>query len=125
MNKGNNLRLESMRNTLNGVFLVLASVLLGSCGGGGAASPGPIGGPPQIQPETGTLYAGVEYQFTVSGGRPPYFLSSSEAALLSVPTRIDGNFFTVIPNNNAVVDTGLPPGSLPVRTVTITARDSI
>src|SRR5687767_4924192 len=111
-----------MRNTLNGVFLVIASFLLGSCGGGGAANPGPVGGPPQIQPAVGTLYAGVEYQFTVSGGRPPYFLSSSEASTLAVPSVLEGNFFTAIPNNTAVVDTGLPPGALPVRTVVITMR---
>jgi hypothetical protein len=114
-----------MRNALGSLFVIMASVLLGSCGGGGAASPGPIGGPPQIQPEVGTLYAGVEYTFTVSGGRPPYTMSSSEPQLLSVPTILNGNFFTVVPNNTGVVDTGLPPGSLPVRTVVISMRDTI
>jgi hypothetical protein len=100
-------------------------MLLGSCGGGGAGSPGPQGGPPQIQPATGTFYAGVEYTITIAGGRPPYTLSSSEPSLLPVPTVLDGFFFTVIPANPGVIDTGLPPGSVPSRSVTITMRDSV
>lgn len=120
------MKLDSIRSSLFGSVLVIAtSLLLGSCGGGGAASPGPIGGPPQIQPASGTFYAGVEYTITIAGGRPPYTLSSSEPSLLAVPAVLDGNFFTVIPNNPGVVDTGLPPGSLPTRSVQITMRDSV
>jgi len=119
-------KLESIRISLiGGVFVIAAAALLGSCGGGGASSPGPVGGSPQILPNSGTLYAGVEYQFTVGGGRPPYFLSSSEPALLPVPTSITGNFFNVIPANPGVIDTGLEPEDLPVRSVTITSRDAI
>ena len=55
--------------------------------------------------------------FTLGGGRSPYFVSSSEPSVLPVPQRVDGNTFSVVPANTAVVDTGLPPGSLPVRTV--------
>ena len=120
------MKFDSIRSSLIGsVFIALASLLLGSCGGGGAGSPGPVGGPPQILPNSGTLYAGVEYTFTLAGGRAPYFLSSSEASVLPVPSRVDGNSFSVIPANTAVVDTGLPPGSLPVRTVIITMRDTV
>ena len=104
---------------------MLASVLVGSCGGGAGSPDGPVGGPVQMLPNNGTLYAGVEYTFTVAGGRAPYFLSSSEPSVLPVPFRIDGHTFSVIPANTAVVDAGLPPGSLPVRTVTLTMRDSI
>src|SRR6187397_179378 len=100
-------------------------MLLGSCGGGGAASPGPVGGPPQIQPGSGSLYAGVEYTFTIAGGRPPYTLSSSEPSILSVPAVLNGNFFNVIPYNPGVIDSGLPPGSVPSRSVIITMRDSV
>ena len=120
------MRLESIRSSLVGsALVVLASFGLGSCGGGGAANPGPVGGPPQILPATGTLFAGVEYTFTLAGGRPPYFLSSSEPGVLPVPFSVDGHTFSVIPANTAVVDTGLPPNSLPVRTVIVTMRDSV
>ena len=114
-----------MRRSLGSLFVVLVSFLLGSCGGGGAASPGPVGGILQILPLSGTFYAGVEYTFTVAGGRAPYFLSSSEPSLLPVPSRLEGNSFSVIPVNTAVVDTGIPVGGLPVRTVTITMRDAL
>ncbi len=115
-----------MRSSLiGGVFVIAAAALLGSCGGGGAASPGPVGGPPQILPATGTLYGGVEYTFTIAGGRAPYSLSSSEAALVPVPTTLNGNFFNVTPANPGVYDIGLPDNALPVRSFTITMRDSV
>ena len=114
-----------MRKSLLGsIFAVLASLLLGSCGGGGASNAGPVGGLIQLLPNNGTLYAGVEYTFTAAGGRPPYFLSSSEPSVLPVPFSIEGHTFSVIPANTAVVDTGLSPNSLPVRTVTLVVRDS-
>ena len=37
---------------------------------------------------------------------------------------MNGNTFQVVANNPGVVDTGLPAGALPVRTVNLTARDS-
>lgn len=79
----------------------------------------------QIAPSTGTFYAGVEYTFTIAGGRPPYTLSSSEPSLFAVPTTLNGNFFTVVPNNPGVIDAGIPDDGLAVRTVNLTVRDSI
>jgi hypothetical protein len=38
---------------------------------------------------------------------------------------LNGNFFNVIPANPGVIDAGLPPGSVPSRSVTITMRDSV
>jgi hypothetical protein len=125
-NKGEPIvKFASFRSSLVGSTLaVIASLLLGSCGGGGAASPGAAGGAIQILPGSGTFYAGVEYTFTVAGGRPPYFLSSTEPALFAVPQTLNGHTFTVIPNNTGVVDIGLDPGSLAVRTLSVEARDS-
>jgi hypothetical protein len=117
-------RLDSIRRSLIGsVFATLAAVLLGSCGGGGASSSGPQIGPMLIQPSSGTFYAGVEYTFTIAGGRPPYTLSSSEPSLFAVPTTLDGNFFTVVPNNPGVIDADVQTGELPRRTVNLTARE--
>ena len=113
------------RSLIGSVSIVLASILLGSCGGGGAGNENPVGGPPQILPNTGTLFAGVEYTFTLAGGRAPYFVSSSEPSVLPVPFSVAGHTFSVTPANTAVVDTGIPPGGLPVRTVVITMRDSV
>ena len=120
------MKFQSLRSSLLGsAFALLAAFLVGSCGGGGASSPGPQGGPPQNQPSTSPISAGVEYTITIAGGRPPYTLSSSEPSLLAVPAVLDGHFFKVIPNNPGVIDNSLPPGALPVRTVTITMRDSV
>src|SRR6185369_1602028 len=106
-------------------FVVLSSVLLSSCGGGGAANPAPVGGPPQILPDPATFYGGVEYTVTIAGGRPPYFLGSSEPSLLSVPQTTSSNFINVTPANPGVYDSGLAPEDLPVRSVTLTMRDSV
>jgi hypothetical protein len=102
----------------------MASVIVGSCGGGGASSPGEVNGTLAILPSAATLYAGVPYTFTVAGGRKPYFLSSTEPILLPVPSTLNGNSFQVVPGNPSVVDTGLDPNELPVRSVVITVRDS-
>jgi hypothetical protein len=126
-NKGEqNVNFNSFRSGLTGVFLALAgSLLLGGCGGGGAASPSnPQGGNVLFLPTSATAYAGVPITIQVVGGRAPYTLSSSEPGVLPVPATLTGHSFTVIPANPGVVDTGLDPNELPVRSVTLTARDS-
>ena len=112
--------------SLLGVALALgASVLLTSCGGGGASSDASVsGGSLQIQPATGTIYAGVPTTFQVTGGRTPYSMTSSDATLIPVPNPLNSHSFDVDPPNPSVIDTGLPPDALPIRTVTITARDA-
>ena len=102
----------------------LASVILVSCGGGGASHDQPVANL-QLLPSAATLYAGVGYTFTIAGGQPPYTLSSSEPVLLPVPQTLNGNTFVVVPNNPSVIDAGLPPGALPIRSVVITVRDSL
>jgi len=112
--------------SLLGVALALcASVLLTSCGGGGASTDASVsGGTLQIQPAAGTIYAGVPTTFNVTGGRTPYSMSSSDATLIPVPNPLNGHSFEVDPPNPSVIDTGLPPDALPIRTVTLTARDA-
>ena len=118
------MKFHSFRNALGGIFLALSGVfLLNSCGGGGAAST-TQGNVMRIFPETATIYAGVPATFTIVGGRAPYTLSSSEPGVIQVPQSLSGNSFTVIPTNPGVVDTGIPPGGLAVRTVTIFARET-
>lgn len=102
-----------------------ASLLLASCGGGGAANnPNQGGGFFQLLPTEATFYAGVPATMTISGGRRPYSITSSEPSILSVPPIVDGFTFDVVPNNPGVVDQGITAGQLPVRTVNITARDN-
>jgi hypothetical protein len=112
------------RALLAGVFASLAATLLGSCGGGGAAQSAQGGAVVTILPNTGTIYAGVPYSFTITGGRAPYFLGSSEPVLLPVPQQISGNTFTAVAANPGVVDVGLDPNAVPTRSVIITVRDS-
>ena len=105
-------------------FALAASLLLASCGGGGATGNPSLNGALKIAPETGTFYAGMPSTFTLSGGRKPYAITSSEPGILPVPPIVDAFSFDVIPNNPGVVDIGLAVGALPVRTVVITIRDT-
>ena len=111
------------------VVLLLALVsagILSSCGGGGANSTAnpPTGGLVRLLPETGTFYAGIPYTFQITGGRPPYTLSSSEPSLFRIPDRTSSHSFTVVPNNPGVINADLEPGELPVRSVNLQVRDS-
>ncbi|MGZ5036797.1 MAG: hypothetical protein ACXWG1_10020 [Usitatibacter sp.] len=100
-----------------------ASLLLASCGGGGATATGAQGGALQINPSAATFYAGQPSTIVITGGRLPYSLVSSEPGVLPVPATLNSNSLDLIPNNPGVVDSGLGPNDLPVRTVNITARD--
>ena len=103
---------------------VLSSVIVGSCGGGGAAHEVPVTNL-QLLPAAATIYAGVAYDFQIAGGRKPYQLSSSEPLLLPVPASVDGNSFQVVASNPFVIDSGLTENDLPVRSVILTVRDSL
>ena len=119
----NALRRVQARLTL-AASAVVASVILGSCGGGGAATTNELNGSLTLLPQAASLYAGVGYSFQIAGGRAPYLLSSSEPVLLPVPSKVDGHSFSVVPNQPGVVDAGLPVGALPIRSVVITVRDA-
>ena len=121
------MKFQSLGRTWAGWLLaVVAGLGLAACGGGGAStSTGPEqGGAPSLQPDGATFYAGVPNTVFVSGGRRPYTLSSSEPSLMSVPSTLNSGSFQVVPANPGVIDIGLPPGALPVRTVNIQLRDA-
>ena len=105
-------------------FALASAFLLASCGGGGATPVIIDTGPLQITPPNATWYAGTVNTLTISGGSPPYRLSSSEPSLMPLPEQINGHTVTIVPNNPSVVDAGLPPEALPIRTVVITARSA-
>ena len=118
------MKFRSLRTSLVGtVFALIAAVLLGSCGGGGAGANN-TGGGLLLLPATATFFAGMPATMTISGGRRPYRLTSSEPGILPVPSTLDGSSFTVIPSNPGVVDTGLPDDALPIRTVIISVTDA-
>ena len=109
---------------VNFAFALTASLLLAACGGGGASGNPNQGGPISASPENGTFYAGMPSTITVSGGRKPYAITSSEPGILPVPPIVDANSFEVVPNNPGVVDTGLAADALPVRSVVVSVRDT-
>lgn len=115
--------LHSLQAKFSAGLVAAASVILASCGGGGAGTTAE-GGNVRIAPNPGTFYAGVPSVVSVTGGRAPYFLGSSEPTILPLPTQTSSNFIDVIPNNPGVVDTGLTEGEVPRRTVTVSARDT-
>jgi len=98
--------------------------LLGSCGGGGATAITTDVGAFSVNPPTATWYAGVKNTITIAGGSAPFTLSSSEPSLLPVPINLNGRQLDLVPNNPSVIDAGLPPNSLPVRTVNLCARSA-
>lgn len=126
-NKGESIvNLKTLRSTflkaVAAFTAVTSAVILGSCGGGGAASSN-TGSILTILPSVGTFYAGVPYEFSIVGGVTPYTVSSSQPDIFPVPRELAGHSFTVIPNNPGVVDSGLAAGALQGRTVTIQVRD--
>jgi hypothetical protein len=118
-------KFHSLRSSFTAFVLALASaLLLAACGGGGAGGNPNLGGPISISPngDDAVLFGGVPVTFTLSGGRPPYALTSSNASVLPLPAVVNGNHVTVIPNNPAVAST--PGGEFPRIQVTIFLRDS-
>ncbi len=107
----------------NYVFALLAALFLAACGGGGSVNSGQGGGL-SVSPADATFYAGQPATISISGGRRPYTIVSSEPGILQVPLTLDANTFQVVPNNPGVIDAGLPPGALPIRTINVTVRDS-
>ncbi len=121
------MRPDAFRNAFVGLLLSLVAVLLGACGGGGATNVNAVaqGGILNVNGNaTATAYAGVPFTLTIVGGKPPYVLISSEPSVFPLPNTTSNNTVTVVPNNPSTIDSGLPAGDLPVRSVTVTVRDT-
>ncbi len=113
-----------LHSVIQYALALAASILLAACGGGGASVDPNKGGTLSLSPSAATFYAGVPNTIHIQGGRAPFAVTSSEAATLPVPSIVNSSSFDVIPNNPGVVDTGLAPGDLQVRTVTVAVHDS-
>jgi hypothetical protein len=116
--------LRSVQSKLSIALVTAASLLLGSCGGGGASSTPDSTGILQVLPSTGTIYAGVPYTINVSGGRKPYLVVSDQFTLLPLNFTLNSNSFQMVANNPGVVDIGQAVGTLPTRSVNLSVRDS-
>jgi hypothetical protein len=115
-------KLPSLNSLVSGLLAFASALILASCGGGGGAgNPTIPGGALHIDPATATIYAGVPQPFTITGGRKPYALSTNEP-ILPVPSSINSNTVVLLGMNPGVIDAGLQPGELPVRTVNFTVR---
>jgi hypothetical protein len=125
--RGSNIRglIVKFHSLIRYAFALGASLFLAACGGGGAQTLPNQGGAFSIAPAEATFFAGIPSTLVFSGGRAPYSLASSEPTVLPVPQILNGHTLEVIPNNPGTVDAGLAAGSLPIRTVNITARDSL
>ena len=81
-------------------LLVLSMLLLAACGGGGVSGPAVTTGALAITPVSATVYSDVPAQFVVTGGTPPYFITSSNGTVLPVPAgAFNYNNLTVIPTS--------------------------
>ncbi|HUI98802.1 MAG TPA: hypothetical protein VLY46_01135 [Usitatibacter sp.] len=88
------------RRLASAAALVLATVLLASCGSGGVSNDNATGagtGPVSISPATATLYSEVPTTFVLSGGSGSYLVASSNQAVVPVASNIRINSFTVVP----------------------------
>ncbi len=107
------------------VMLASAAALLGSCGGSGVSSDtGVQVGALSLLPGTGTIYANVPFNFTIAGGRKPYFITTNEQSLIPLNYTLDGNSFSVVAKNPGVTDAGQDPKEVPSRSIRFTIRDN-
>src|SRR5690242_3824344 len=113
------------RRTACSLRLILATLglallgLLGGCGGGSGApnnpfAPGPVApGPLSILPAAPTVYSNTPTTLTITGGVPPYFVVSSNTAVLPLGASVTNGTIVLLPAN-----------VLATTAVVITAQDS-
>ena len=98
-------------------FATLA--VLGGCGGGSGAPnnpfkpPPPVPGPLSILPSSATVFSNTPATLTITGGVPPFFVVSSNTAILPVGASVTNGTIVLLPAN-VLADTA----------VLITAQDS-
>lgn len=114
-------------NRLNARWLQLALAavalgalaILGGCGGGSGAPNNPFAPPPttpgplSILPSAPTVFANTPTTLTITGGVPPYFVVSSNTAILPIGASVTNGTIVLLPAN-VLADTA----------VVITAQDS-
>src|SRR6266542_5677365 len=114
-------------NRINARWLRLISVLLafttlailGGCGGGSGAPNNPFAPPPttpgplSILPSAPTVVANTPTILTITGGVPPYFVVSSNTAILPIGASVTNGTIVLLPAN-VLADTA----------VVITVQDS-
>jgi hypothetical protein len=116
---------------LLGMFAIAGVLALSACGGGSGApnnpyAPGPITpGPLTVLPPDATIYSGVPTTLTVSGGVAPYFVYSSNTAVLPVTQAVAGNSVLLLASNvgaatQVVITAQDNAGTTAISTVTVT-----
>jgi hypothetical protein len=84
-------------------FATLA--VLGGCGGGSGAPnnpfkpPPPVPGPLSILPSSATVFSNMPATLTITGGVPPYFVVSSNTAILPVGASVTNGTIVLLPAN--------------------------
>lgn len=86
--------------------LALAALaFLGGCGGGSGAPNNPFAPPPttpgplSILPSVATVFANTPTTLTITGGVPPYFVVSSNTAVLPVGASLSNGTIVLLPAN--------------------------
>lgn len=116
--------LRRLQSKLSVAFVAAAALVLSSCGGGGATNSPTNTGNLELIPATATLYAGVPYTLNVTGGLPPYLITSTEPTLVELNFTTSDHTFSFVPRNPGVVDVGLDPNEVLRRSLSIEVRDS-
>src|SRR4030095_11661092 len=96
-----------------GPLALAALAFLGGCGGGSGAPNNPFAPPPttpgplSILPSVAPAFSTIPTTLTISGGVPPYFVVSSNTAVLPVGASLSNGTIVLLPANvpsdNAVV----------------------
>jgi len=115
----NRMNAHWLRLALTGLALGALTVL-GGCGGGSGAPNNPFAPPPTtpgpvtILPNAATVFANTPATLTVFGGVPPYFVVSSNTAILPIGASVTNGTIVLLPAN-----------VLAPTAVVITATDSV